>query len=694
MRKLTTPALVLLAVIGVAVGLWLATKPAATPDVAVRESSATNSPKPERQPLRPADASHPEANLDGAKDDSLEPPPKSRPTETPTTETPAAGGILVEGSVVDAESGAAIPDVLVRLFLHDRGVPTKDALPQMDIHEATTGSDGGFKIRLPDIEKLPERSIFVVTDDRYEVAQIPATAENTTIRLKKALTTTIEVAITGAACLPARAWLRWLDSGNRPAVGSKFDLATGKAVISLNWSEKLDHQCVACVDWFDQLVESEPLQLVRGETRVVTLTPPAGASVKIRLIGPDALPMSGVGFRAGSVFDQAPLAVTDKAGDVVFSGIPAPSQVAFYIWGRADAVFVARSFTVDFETLGDSIERVIDLTGTGTVDCVMTAGDIPLYSLVVKPMDKPRSKFTVALRGDGRREDARLVYGLKPGFYTVTAGNWDTEQKFVKELEVLAPPSISNWHVKFETRQLIVRAEGPVSPQGMTLTRYSAEGWPDETLAPDEEGKFVIGGLSSQAVRLRIAGNGYASRIVTVNPAEVQETTVQLERSGTVTLTPRDGDAREVSIAGIDPPEGAFIHTTGQGTFALPPGRYRVSGFYEMTAPWEADEFTVVAEESVEALYGPPFTCTLRVRVIDRSELWNYQVSLEHNGRSIPFEIVKTDNGNDVVQELYFATEGKITLKVSGETIEEFQKEFEIDRSKSVSLEVELKRKQ
>ena len=698
MRKATTPVLVLLAIVGVLAGLWIMTQPAKAPAVTVAANEQPNTDSNESAPLsgntgHETEKPDPDVHTQTTADSTTEAPP----TSTSDSGKPAEPeGLVVEGTVVDADTGLPIPHIRFSLGMFAKGADRNGWEPAIDWFDAKSGEDGSFKIVVKGRTELPEDASFRFTNDDFKATEIPATTGHNTLRLEKALWTRVEVSFTGGSSVPANAWLRWLDSDARPTHGRTFNPTTRMAEISLDWSTNLDHRCVVCADWFGQVLESEPLQLTRGKTYSVTLVPPAGALLKVKIIGPDSLPMDGVAMRVGSVIDEGAHGVTDSNGELIFSGIPAPGQLVVHVIGGRDAASCIAPLTCEFVTPGDSIEKLIDLTGTGIVDCELTAGEAQLDVIYMKSLDRRESRKYAALRGRGLDDDARLIYGLLPGMYEVTATHWDTEQTWSAEFEVLAPPAISKWHKHFEPKTLRVRIEGVRSTQGMKLTRWTPGSWPVETLAPAEDGDFLIENLSSNPFEFRVYGGGFASRVVAANPGEVSEITVPVERSGKVKLTPQDGHEADLFVRGITPSQAGFSTYGMDGdVLELPPGQYRAAEFiHNDGAPWEPVLFTVIASETVECSYGPPFTCTLKVRVSDRTELWNLNTLLLKGEEVVPYRLTKVGNGSDEYQQFTFSVEGNLKLSAKGFEYEDFETEFEAVRGKTVTLNIELKRKQ
>jgi hypothetical protein len=179
-----------------------------------------------------------------------------------------------------------------------------------------------------------------------------------------------------------------------------------------------------------------------------------------------------------------------------------------------------------------------------------------------------------------------------------------------------------------------------------------------------------------------------------VNPKATSELELPVEASGTVHLVRRDGGDVSALIRCVVPREDRYF-TEGLGaTFELPAGVYHVEDFYGDGPPWPGDEFTVVAGEEVTCEIGPPFTCTLQVRVKDRTELWDLNPEVRQNGEIVPCNIVKTGRVGDQYQEFYFCAEGKFMLRLRSYDIEPFEQEFTVSRGETVPLEIELKQKE
>jgi hypothetical protein len=590
---------------------------------------------------------------------------------------------VVDGEVLDAVTGGGIPNATIWLHF----ATTVKTLA------ARTAADGGFRIELPDWAVLEDTSGVTVKCAGYE--KLVAKPVARTNRFKLYRETLVIVSFADTPCIPASTWLKWPGAGFGSEPGTVFDPDTGEAHVDVKHAERQQGACVARCDWLGALVESQPFEVNWGGTTRVELKPPAGASVTVRVIGPDSLPMEGVVLSIGHFMDEPMRAQTDSTGRAKFAGIAAPAHFDINVERSADAAFCVSALKAAVEAAGDRIELLLDLTGTGIIYCELSAGGVALYSLMMKPLERKddNSPWSRVLLHPNTGPLSK-IYGLSPGRYYVSASRWDRSASFVGEFEVSPPPSVSGWCRDFETRSVTVRVTGAPSTNDMVLHQWARSRLVEATINPNREGEFVIAGLSTNAFFIRVSGGGYASRVVEVSPTESVELELPVEASGMVHLVRRDGGEISASIWGAIPRQDRFF-TEGIGTtLELPPGVYSVHDNYADGPPWPGEEFSVVAGEVATCEIGPPFTCTLRVRVKDRTELWDLNPQLLQGGETVACHILKTGRTGEQYHEFYFSAEGKFTLKLRGFGIELYEQEFEVSRGETVSLEVELKQKE
>lgn len=503
--------------------------------------------------------------------------------------------------------------------------------------------------------------------------------------------TVVIVKFENSTCLPESTWLAWEDGENAHQEGADFDAGTRKARIDIfryfDGDRKNEGKARAYCNWFGTVLASEVFEVTRDESTTITLTAPEGAELLVRVLGPDGRAMQGVLLETIAV-ESGMQATTDAAGEARFSGIPAPSKQFLKIENINGAECCTPRQEVSFSTIADRQTLLFDLTGTGVVECELTADGKSFNSLDISSLaDSSRWRHVRLWHDDN--PDSR-IYGLKPGKYSVVVDNW-AGLEFTREFEVQNPPLTSKWHHNFETRTLTVQVHGAPSSEEIRLYYWSGWSRPASEVHPQASGGFVINGLSGP-IWLHARGGGWASRPYEVNPAETGEVAVEVVPAGTLQLIARSERAHSIKIKFAD---GGSVRVAGGNKIEveLPPGDYTVES--RDFSPGETEiAATVTVGETTEARYGAEYITTLELRSRDRRSLWKLDVTIQQDGKPVTISKSEVWSGGDQYFRLEFQAEGKLTLRIKGESIEELTRHFEVTRGQTLRLEIDIKDKQ
>jgi hypothetical protein len=500
----------------------------------------------------------------------------------------------------------------------------------------------------------------------------------------------VVVKFEGATCVPHEAWLVREDDGSGRQFGGYFDVKTRIARIKVRGLNG-DTSCRVYSRWAGSVLASAVFMLKAGETEQVALVPPEGAQLRVRVLGPYGRPPDSAEISvrcAGSILH----ALTDDTGVARFAPIPAPVLVRISVDEFNGETCCVQQQAVTLQSAGDRHEALFDLTGTGVVDYDLRVRGRFLQSFEVAPIN--------ADGGVGDKEwmylREGLIYGLKPGRYRVTTTDHDTYRRFTADFDVTLGPALSFWHKDFETHTLTVRVQHAPLSSDLRL-RFWGGDQNSYPLEPEPTGEFVVRDLASGEVELVVSGGGWASEVVRVDPSQQNAIDISLAPSGTLKLVPRGDQAFGAYVVGIEPAR-VGVRVTGDGlpratVMELIPGRYRVTDRWRDA--WTPVEVRVAAGQTTECHVGIEFTCRVQLRLRDRAPLWDYTTRIEQNDKVIQTRMFSTGGSDgDLYYTLEFAAEGKFKLRITGDAIEDFEREFEVERNKTVSLEIDLKRKQ
>lgn len=682
MRRHRMVGLLLLLVAFVLGGIWLAVWSGSTPVVSTSDSANTADKSPGNdQPL----------STDTKSINSSDPSPAPEPSspladqDAPDPETPPGpeppAGLVIEGSVFDEFSSTSVAEALVQLQ-----IPGLDNPPT-----ATTDILGEFRIELSGPSELPKGSRAIVSADGYLPKEFGLSAGYNYFLLGRSAR--LVVSFPGADCVPESVWVRWLESAGSAQQGGNFDPVTRTCTIELQQTENVETDCVVCAQWFGQLIESTPLHIDWGTTAKVALKPPQGASVRVRVLGPDARGMAGVRISTAVKSAVSMLAVTDDEGKAEFRGLPSPARVEVRLIECSDGEVVAQPQFATIETPVDVMDMLFDLTGTGIVECDLTLNEEPLDWLHLRGPEGTAIEVWLYTASETKR--LNRIYGLRPGTYRVAPEDWTVGRLPESEFEVRQPPIISHWQKQYAVRSVTVHVTGAPAGTAMKLDRWAPYTVPRGEINPDENGDFLVRNLGTGTTYIRVYGEGVASRILTLDKDTPDELTVDVVACGTLKLRPRDGNAIEVQLSGIEPKQPTRRIGAEDSKVQLPPGRYRVSGGYLDNAPWEPVDVTIVAGEETECLYGPEYTSVLVVRIRNRVQLWGGFMTILEDEEAVPSTRSQVTTGKgDERWEFRFQAEGKLAFQLELPGYEPVSKTFEVKRGEKASIEIELKRKQ
>ena len=700
MRRTFSGILFLALFIAALCGLWFLLQPSRAPELEGNEVAANsrNDHGQPREPVKSAQAN--DANDQGGGNGEIRTLVRDPGEETRDSQPEAA--LVPEDSETSPKHAA---EVVVRGKLTDEVTdqPISGAKILLSFQSdekkqhlyAVTNKDGEFSHELPGRNVIPEDARLFTNPDGYEYAEGQIAHAGTNI-LKRKRITCVVVRLEGATCLPETTWLRWEDGGDAEQASAEFAPDTHESRILLRRLTQ-ERTARACVNWFGSLIESEPLHIKPNHLCDVTLAIPPGASMRIRVVGSDALPMGGVRLSVVAGGKEMTATTTTDSGSVLLEGVPAPAEYDIQPVTADDGVFCVPARRVPVAATSDLVDVLFDFTGCGIADCRLTIGHEELTWFQVDSVsDDSVASYTIKQNKEyGGGIDLPRIYGLMPGRYRVTVRDWDTDQNHKAEFDVSPPPEISNWHRDFRPRSLTVRLVGAESVRELRLHLFNGKQWDTRSVTVTGADVFVIRGLSGEPLKLCVGGDGYASQIVEVDPSQVSSLDLRVVPSGTVRFKPSDKQSYSLIIEGPSPDGNSFKYIMldeEDGTLELPPGRYTISGRGWKSAPWSPVEVLLSPGEEVEALFGPPYTTTIEMRVKDRSRLDGLKVTLTQGAIVIETNLIPFRSSKEEGYRLMFVGEGRFMLRISGDGIEDYTKDVEVERGGTLQLDVELKR--
>lgn len=681
---------VLLFIATTAVGIWFIWQPDETPHL---NSAGSNLPEVEpdaTEPLADDGRKAPSKEENRAPVEEVVAGEPVEKTTDPSVESPEVSKLAaVTGRVVNAITGRPITDATASVRYRRNEEIFRES--------ADVDAEGRFRILLSDLTAVPPDATVTAWSGDYDTPEDqPVVAGENLIRLLPA--TSVVVRIDNPDCVSEAAWIRWEDDDNSEHYGESFERSDGKACIIIeDLTEARDARVYA--NWFGIVLESEVLRIEPNQRHEISLTPPAGGVLTVKVIGPDGRALRNAIVEVRDHDWRDATAKTGEYGEVVIHDVAVGERLEVDLRRVEESFICVARREVMFQNVGDRVDVLFDLTNTGIVDCFLTInGKLP-SAIVLPEKDEglPIRNEVLRPHKDATPETPQRIYGLEPGKYVVEVHDRNSEQEFSAEFEVQPPPTVSKWRQDFRSYTLTVRVRGWTGTDGMIVRYFNNWSRSLGEVGPDEDGNFVIENLGDEEIIVRASGGGYASQMVPVNPAKVSEVDVTVERSGSLRLSPLGtrqgyltlrgpGDEGKELTLDLDETEAVVLE--------LLPGTYAVSTFRFGAAPWGPVSVTVIAGEEVLCEYGPAFTSRLRVRVSERSSLWGYDVRLVQNGEDVPHEQMGAHmSDGEEVHELMFQAEGKLTLIVTGSRIEDFSVEFEVERGKSTTIEINLTRK-
>lgn len=247
----------------------------------------------------------------------------------------------------------------------------------------------------------------------------------------------ISIDIKGAHCFPLSAGLIWEATGTSGVDSAWFNESTGQAQIGIE-SSFIDEwgagECRIHTNWFETAITSDVLFVQRGGRYEVSLEPPAGASVRCRVLGPDGLPVAGALLRQSNRA-SAMCAFTDELGEAMFLGVPKDMDLPVSLVSALGATVLTPEKTA---VAGAADVLEFNLSGTGTVEVRFGESVTWAQYLLISPIGDSYWSDRVDCEPRGCR-----ICGLAPGGYRVeVCGDGSS---IVSNFEVLAPPQLSVW---------------------------------------------------------------------------------------------------------------------------------------------------------------------------------------------------------------------------------------------------------
>lgn len=609
--------------------------------------------------------------------------PEPTPTDVPAQ---APVRLVVSGRVMDTAEDALVPGASVILVYDD------------EVLRTVTDEKGEFRFELTEGLAMPAEAMLTAAKPKVGEGSTKAKAgDGNVVLLRPKVPPTILVVRVESAAVPEKAWLNW-ERGEGDMLGAEFKRGDPGARIKIP-REKNDGRgtCRACVQWFGQLLASEPIEIKWGEEQEVVLKPPVGATLRVRVLGHDGA-MEGAEFDVRGRNIKKMMLRTDSKGVSEVSGLPAPLELTVDPEYFAQGVICTATQNVSFAAASDVREVFFDLSGCGVVVNKLTVGKEKAD--VLRISGEGLNNAYVFMENWETGEEYERIYGLKPGRYRVLVEQYGNgvDLEFNGEFEVVPPPTLSVWERNFEPTRFVVRTQGAAEPSRLRawiMADWAVSSVPYE---PDASGTFVLPEMGGGKYMLLVAGGGFASQVMEVDLAKQTEVTLLVERAGEVNLIERDQRENEqgfsIMVVGLDPKQPRFRSTNRKMTLA--PGRYRVEAYRYDSAPSKPVEFTVVAGESTDCEIGPAYTSRLIVYATDRGSLWAYKIKIRQGEKEIEFAGSRTTHGGS--GEEYFTyrfeAEGKLTVTLTRDGFETIERDFEVARGGEVKIEVTPKRKE
>ncbi|CAG0940006.1 partial ECF RNA polymerase sigma factor SigL, partial [Anaerolineae bacterium] len=446
------------------------------------------------------------------------------------------GRLIVRVLVVNAVTSKPVADASVTLF----DLPDEECSAVLGLAD----ENGECDISLDGYMVLPAQAKLSAEAQGFDECDPITPAANGVSIIRLYEFTTVTVRIDESDCVPESAWLR---QGGKSATERvegltfEFDSIKRAAVVTFAKGEIPAGMLQVCARWCGALLESEAFTINRGQQHEIKLVVPTGATLKVRVLGWDGLPLRQSMVEVTNADYFVISGRTNEHGLLVVSGLNPPEELEVELTHCEAGAFPGAGRQVHFLAATDVHEVVFDFTGCGIVDCDLSAQGKPADYLHIVALDGGFDEYVFLNDWDQDRK-ASGIYGLKPGAYrvVVTCHQGGKSREFEAEFEVYAMPTRSIWKMNLDSKQITVKIKDWRPGEKITgHVFYDGAGEP-VTMEANERGEFVFQELLVKPFIFHAWCATRSSRFVAIKPDDSNELEIELVPAGFLQINARD----------------------------------------------------------------------------------------------------------------------------------------------------------